>query len=134
MNLLDLARSALASHTDDVRPQAHPPSNTVAANDDTAPRRRIHFPDRAPIDVLFTSDATRADVAAIYPGARIEPQPDPRNRRATPVEAAELRELVALIFTGDTEEHRAEALAAALADPEGALTSFRLLAAERSHG
>jgi len=90
----------------------------------------VRFPNLAPVEVLFTPGATQAQVGAIYPGARIEPQPDPPHRTATPAEAAELRELVALIFADDTEGHRAEALAAALADPDGALTSFRLLAAD----
>ena len=52
--------------------------------------------------------------------------PDPsQHREATPEQARELRELVALLFGGDTETHQAEALAAALADPDAALTSFR---------
>ena len=82
------------------------------------------------MEVLFAPDATRAQVAALYPGARIEPQRDPPQRSTTPAEAVELRELVALVFADDTEQHRAEALAAALTDPEAALTSFRLLAAD----
>lgn len=130
MNLLDLARSALASQADDGHPQPHPPSKAVAANDDTARRWLVCFPNLDPMEVLFTPDATRAEVAAIYPRARIEPQADPPQRTATPAEVAELPELVALIFADDTEDHRAEALAAALADPEAALTSFRLLAAD----
>ena len=42
----------------------------------------------------------------------------------------ELRRLVAVLFGNDTETHQADALAAALADAEAALTSFRALAAD----
>jgi len=46
------------------------------------------------------------------------------------MQATELRVLVTLILAHDTDEDRAEALAIALADPEDALVSLRLLAAE----
>jgi hypothetical protein len=49
---------------------------------------------------------------------------------ATPEQAAELRKLVALIFADADEVGRGGVLRAALADPEAALTSFRLLAAD----
>jgi hypothetical protein len=49
---------------------------------------------------------------------------------ATPEQATELGDLVALLFGEDTDAHQADALAAALADAEAALTSFRLLAAD----
>jgi hypothetical protein len=46
---------------------------------------------------------------------------------ATPEQAAELRELVAIVAASWPEAERAEALAVALADPEAALISFRAL-------
>lgn len=48
----------------------------------------------------------------------------------TPSQAAELRELVALIFADANDTDRAEVLRVAFADSEVALTSFRLLAAD----
>lgn len=56
--------------------------------------------------------------------------PEPSRRSATPTEASELRELVALVLANADETDRAEALALALADPEAALLSFRALAAD----
>ena len=62
--------------------------------------------------------------------------PEPREVAsvATAEQAIELGGLVALLFGGDTDAHRAEALTAALADPEGALRSFRLLARRPTYG
>lgn len=53
-----------------------------------------------------------------------------QRHEATPEQAGELHGLVHLLFGDDTETHQADALAAALADPDAALTSFRLLAAD----
>lgn len=50
---------------------------------------------------------------------------------ATPGQAAELRELVAIVAAGWPDDERADALAAALADPDAALICFQALAAER---
>lgn len=50
---------------------------------------------------------------------------------ATPEQAAELRELVAIVAARWPDDERAEALAAALADPVDALLCFRTLVAER---
>jgi len=52
------------------------------------------------------------------------------NDAATPEQAAELRELIALILANESEADRPEALAVALADPDAALTCFRALAAD----
>lgn len=49
---------------------------------------------------------------------------------ATSEQAAELRELLARIADGWTDDDREEALRVALADPAGALTSFRALVAD----
>lgn len=97
-----------------------------------APRRhwQVLFPNRPAMEVLFTPDATRAEVAALYRGARVEPLAEPAWRTTTRAEADELRELVASIFAEATEAERAEVLRAALAGPDAALTSFRLLATD----
>lgn len=89
---------------------------------------RVRFPHLEPVEVIFAPSATRAQVLAIYPGARVEPLPDPMPTPATAEQAAELRELVALILPDNGE--RADALRIALADPKAALVSFRLLAAD----
>ena len=52
------------------------------------------------------------------------------NEAATPAQASELRELIALILASGSEADKTEALAVALADPGAALTSFRALAAD----
>ena len=49
---------------------------------------------------------------------------------APSAQSDELRELIALILATDSEADRAEAQAVALADPDAALTSLRLLAAD----
>ena len=56
---------------------------------------------------------------------------DTRERPATEAEGAELSRLVAAIYAGDSEADRAEALAAAIADPDAALRCYRAVAAER---
>ena len=48
-------------------------------------------------------------------------------------DVAELRELLAVIAAGWSDDERADALAAALADPAGALVCFRALVAERGN-
>jgi hypothetical protein len=63
--------------------------------------------------------------------------PQPRNsgpEKVAPVaatDATELRDLIALILTNDSEADRAEALSVAVTDPDAALTSFRALAADK---
>jgi hypothetical protein len=118
MNLLDLARSALL------------PKPAQETPDGPSRRWRITSRMGPAMEVLFTPDATRVEVAALYPGATIEPLPDPPRRTATRTEADELRDLITLILANDTDAGRAEVLATACADPEAALMSFRLLAAE----
>lgn len=51
---------------------------------------------------------------------------------ATPEQATDLRALLAVATSDWPSDERADALAAALADPDGALRSFRALVAERS--
>lgn len=120
MNLLDLARSALAAA----------PAAPAWRPDVPARRWQIRIAGRDPMEVMITPGATHAEVAAIYPGARIEPLPDRLRRKATAAEAEELRPLVAVILGDADETDREEPLTVALADPEAALTSFRALAAD----
>jgi len=106
-------------------------SLATPTGDESAPVRRwsVAFPDLDPVEVVFTPEATRAEVAAIYPGARIEALLGPTRRAATSAEAAELRALVRVVLADAPQEWDA-VTAVALADPEAALTSFRVLAAE----
>ena len=120
MNLLDLARSALPA----------PPATPTLRPDAPVRCWKIHFPNLDLVEVIFAPDATRAEVAARYPGAQIEPLPASPWRAATPAEAVELRELIALILPDADDNERAYALRVALADPEAALTSFRALAVD----
>jgi len=92
---------------------------------------RIHYPNGAAMDVLFTPAATRADVAEVYPGASVEPMRDTATRPPTAAEADELRALVNIVLVDDSDTERAEALAMALADPEAALEGLRALTAHR---
>jgi hypothetical protein len=82
------------------------------------------------MEVLFTPVATRAESAAIYPGAVIEPLPEPPRRTATQAEAKELCELIAVILADADDAERADVLRVAIADVEAAVISFRLLAAD----
>ncbi len=54
----------------------------------------------------------------------------PATAVATPEQANELRKLLARIAAGWSDDDREEALRVVLADPEGALTSFRALVAD----
>jgi hypothetical protein len=55
-----------------------------------------------------------------------------RVRVATSEQAAELRELIAVILANESDVDRMETVDIALADPDAALTSFRVLAADKS--
>ena len=94
-----------------------------------ARRWRISFPKLAPIEVLFTPEATRVEALAACDGA-VEATPihEGARRTATAAEADELRALVATILAGASDYERSEALATAVADPTAALACFRVLA------
>ncbi|MFS8085007.1 MAG: hypothetical protein ACMG6H_05205 [Acidobacteriota bacterium] len=88
----------------------------------------IHCTDRDAVEVRFSPAATHAE-AMSYPGARAaELMPESPQRPATPAEEQELRALISQILAPDTEADRAQALAAALEDPDAALLCFRGLA------
>lgn len=50
---------------------------------------------------------------------------------ATPEQRQELRDLLAVVLANDSDTEREETLATACADPDAALTCFRLLAADK---
>ena len=89
---------------------------------------RIHYPNGAAMDVLFTPAATRADVAEVYPGASVEPMRDTATRPPTAAETDELRALGNIVLADESESNRAEALTVALTDPANAMECFRALA------
>lgn len=121
MNLLDLARAALA--------EARAARPTVPI-DGPARQWRVVYPNLA-MTVLFTPAATRGEVAELHPGATCEPMTDTVTRTATPAEADELRRLIVIVLAGSPHDEQREALTAALADVDAALECFRLLAAAK---
>jgi len=98
-----------------------------------ATRWLIHFLDREPLEVWFSPAADHAEALVAYKGAvAAEPVPERTDTRtATVIERDELLALVEAIYADDTDQDRQEAIDAALADPEGALTCYRAIAAER---
>ena len=105
---------------------------------DTAPPIRatrwlLHYADREPLEVWFSPAADHAEALAGYPDAvAAEPVPERTDTRtATVIERDELLALIQAIYAADTDQDRAEALDAALADPAGALRCYRSIANER---
>ncbi|OGS81397.1 MAG: hypothetical protein A2Z94_04365 [Gallionellales bacterium GWA2_55_18] len=96
----------------------------------TAWRWLLHYPGHD-VEVSTMPESTCAEMLRDFPGAiAAEPIQDTPKRKATEVEAKELRALVAAIYAADTDDDRAEALAAALADPDDALLCYRAIVAE----
>ena len=85
------------------------------------------------MEVWFAPAADHAEALAAYRDAvAAEPAPERTDTGAASViERDELLALVEAVYAGDTDADRAEALDAALADPAGALTCYRGIAAER---
>ena len=107
-----------------------------AANDPTAAPAShwmIHFADRDPLELYVSPALSHAEVLAAHPDAvAAEPVPERvSTRAATAREHAELLALISAIYAADADQDRAEAIDAALADPEGALQCYRAIAAER---
>ena len=110
-----------------------------AANDDTDQAENvayfawlIHFSDREPVKVTFSPMATHSAALACYPDAvAAEPIPDTPSRTPTAEESAHLAMLMMAIYGDDSEDDRTEALQAALADPDNALTCYKAIASER---
>jgi hypothetical protein len=92
----------------------------------------FHFADRGDLPVTFAPAVDHAAALAYYPDAvAAEPIPDRPQRQPTLPEANEITALVQAIYGNDTDDDRAEALAAALADPDGALLCYRTIAKDR---
>lgn len=92
----------------------------------------FHFIEREPLTVLFTPAVSHAGALACYPDAvAAEPQAERPQRTATKLEAEEITALVQAVFAVDSEVDRNEALAVALADPDGALRCYRGIAQDR---
>lgn len=97
----------------------------------TAWRWLLHYPDHD-VEVSTSPESTLAELLRDFPGAiAAEPIPDTPKRKPTEAEVKELQALVAAIYAADSDGDRAEALAAALADPDGALLCYRAIVAER---
>lgn len=97
-----------------------------------ADRWLFHFTDHDELTVLFVPPVTHAEALSSYPDAvAAEPLPDRPNRKPTKAEAAEITAFVQTVFASDSAVDRNEALAAALADPDGALSCYRTIAKER---
>lgn len=92
----------------------------------------FHFADREPMEVAFTPAVSHATALACYPDAvAAEPQAERTQRTPTEPEAKENTALALAVFAGDSDVDRNEALAVALADPDGALLCYRTIAEER---
>jgi phage protein D len=92
----------------------------------------FHFADRDDLPVTFAPAVDHAAALAYYPDAvAAEPIPERPQRQPTKAEAVEIAALVRATYANDTDEDRAEALAAALADPDGALLCYRTIASDR---
>ena len=92
----------------------------------------FHFADRDDLPVTFAPAVDHAAALAYYPDAvAAEPIPDPPQRQPTKAEAEEITALVQAIYASDTDDDQAEALAAALADPDGALLCYCTIAKDR---
>lgn len=92
----------------------------------------FHFADRDDLPVTFAPAVDHAEALDYYPDAvAAEPIPDRPQRQPTKSEADEITALVQAIYANDTESDRAEALAVALADPDGALLCYRTIAKDQ---
>lgn len=111
-------------------------NGNFARPDSTAERSawRFHYADRDPLEAHFWPPVTHHEALASEPQAvAAEPVPERTSTHSASsgIEQAELLALVAAVYVDDTDADRQEAINAALADPEGALTCYRLIAAER---
>lgn len=92
----------------------------------------FHFVERDDLPVRFVPAVDHARALSYYPEAvAAEPIPDRPQRQPSKAEAAEITALVNAVFSDDTDDDRAEALAVALADPDGALLCYRTIAEDR---
>jgi len=128
-----------------VQPKPRPCVATVAsvavANEKTGitdngkpcSRWLFHFADRDALPVTFAPAVGHEKALAYYPDAvAAEPIPDRPPRTANKTEALEITALIRAVFPDDNDVDRSEALAAALADPDGALLCYRTIAKDQS--
>lgn len=88
----------------------------------------LRLPRGAMREMYFPAPVTSVVALAEFPEAvAAEPIPDRQILIPTEAEVAELRTLVEVVYARDTEADRAEALAAALNDPAGALPCYRAI-------
>jgi hypothetical protein len=81
---------------------------------------------------MFAPAVDHEKALAYYPDAvAAEPIPERLQRTATKAEALEITALIRAVFPDDNEVDCSEALAAALADPDGALLCYRTIAKDR---
>ena len=146
MSLSDLIRGkpvsvAVATSTPATHPQtgmrtvATVATVAVANPAEAWPAWRLHFTDSDPLSVSFCPAATHAEALGHYPEAiAAEPIPERARRAATKAEADELQALIERTYCDDTEAEQADALQAALSDPERALTCYRSMFKGRNFG
>jgi hypothetical protein len=92
----------------------------------------FHFVDRDDLPVTFVPSIDHVRAMSYYPEAvAAEPIPDRPQRKPSKAEADEITALVNAVFPDDTDDDRTEALAAALADLDGALLCYRTIAEDR---
>jgi hypothetical protein len=100
-----------------------------AANEVSSWRWLLHYPKGDPVEASCSPVATRKEVLRMFPGTvAVEPISDLPKRKPNDAEVAELQGLVAAIYHDATETDRAEALMAALADPDVTLLCYRAIA------
>lgn len=104
----------------------------ITENDEPCPRWLFHFADRDVLSVTFAPAVDHKKALSYYPDAvAAEPIPERPQRTATKTEAHEITALIRAVFPDDNDVDRSEALAAALADPDGALLCYRTIAKDQ---
>ena len=101
----------------------------ITDNGKPCSRWLFHFADRDALPVMFAPAVDHEKALSYYPDAvAAEPIPDRPQRTATKTETLEITALIRAVFPDDNDVDRSEALAAALADPDGALLCYRTIA------
>lgn len=127
-SLLDISRNKLrnklATSSQNSRQQAPQKTSEDVAQKITYWRWLVHCPDRD-FEISTVPESSLDQVLLDFPTATsAEPILDTPKRKATCSETTELTALVNLIYASDTVKDLAEALAAALGDPDDALTCY----------
>lgn len=130
-SLLDIARNKLcnmhATSAENTVQQAQQKTSEDVAQKITSWRWLLRFPDRD-VEIYTIPESTLVQVLLDFPKAiSAKPISDTMKRKATYPETRELTAAVNLIYANDTGTDQAEALAAALADPDDALACYRAM-------